>query len=245
MMQEKQLSLSIFFPAYNEEGNIESLVRNTLAFLDRIGAEDAEVLVVDDGSRDRTAHICAELAKADVRLRFVSHEKNRGYGAAVKTGLKSCRKDYVFFTDGDGQFDINELETFLPRLKEYDMVIGYRKNRQDNAVRKLNAAAWGMLMRALFKLRVRDIDCAFKVFKRLPLCSLFFNADGALISTELLCRANQLGYRILQLPVNHFPRKAGRQTGANPKVILRAFSELFRLYAKIRKPVEKGLEIRG
>lgn len=230
------MSLSIFFPAYNEEGNIESLVRKTLAFLDRIDAEDAEVIIVDDGSRDRTADICRILAKTDGRVRLVSHEQNRGYGAAVKTGLKSCVKDYVFFTDGDGQFDINELENFLPCLEKYEMVIGWRKNRRDNAIRKLNAGAWGMLMRALFGLRARDIDCAFKIFKREPLCNLSFNAEGALISTELLCRANQLGYKILELPVNHFPRKAGSQTGANPKVILRAFAELFRLHAKIRMP---------
>ncbi|MBI4126980.1 MAG: glycosyltransferase [Deltaproteobacteria bacterium] len=232
------LSISIFVPAHNEEGNIERVVRNALTFLDaHADASRSEVIVVDDGSCDRTAEICTKLATTDPRVRLVSHPKNRGYGGAIKTGLSSARYDYVFFTDSDGQFDVNDLEAFLPHIDEKTIVVGRRVQRQDSFHRKLNAFCWGTLVRTLFGLTVKDIDCAFKIFPRQPLCDLVYHSEGALISTELLVRAKQRGYRIVQLPVRHLPRHVGTSTGANPKVILRAFAELFRLYARIRKPL--------
>jgi glycosyltransferase involved in cell wall biosynthesis len=169
-------------------------------------------------------------------VRHVRHEKNRGYGGAVKTGLKEAKLDWIFFTDGDGQFDIGELELMIPAAQKADMVAGYRLNRQDPFMRKLNAFGWGTLVRTLFRLhgKVRDIDCAFKLFRRRVVDQSAFQAEGAMISTELLVRAKKLGYTFAEVGVHHFPRKAGVPTGAKPTVILRAFKELFKLYGQLR-----------
>ncbi len=228
-----KLDLSVFFPTYNEEHNIEALVMRAVDTLKRLAGR-WEVIIVDDGSRDRTPEIAARLTQTVPGVRSVRHERNRGYGAAVKTGLQECRLEWVFFTDGDGQFDVTELERLLPATAEADFIAGYRRNRQDPWIRKLNAFAWGTLVRTLFGLNIRDIDCAFKLFQRRVLDAGGFRSDSALISTELLVRAKKLGYRFKQIGVRHLPRLAGRQTGAHPKVILHAFKELFQLYGQLR-----------
>jgi glycosyltransferase involved in cell wall biosynthesis len=230
-----KLNISVFFPAYNEEQNLEALVTRTVETLRRLAA-GWEVIIVDDGSRDRTPEVAARLVKQYPGVRHIRHEKNRGYGGAVKTGLQAAKLDWIFFTDGDGQFDIAELELLLPATAEADIVVGYRLNRQDPMLRKLNAFGWGTLVRTLFGLhgKVRDIDCAFKLFRRRVVDESEFKAEGAMISTELLVRAKKLGYRFKEVGVHHFPRKAGTPTGANPKVILRAFKELFKLYGQLR-----------
>jgi glycosyltransferase involved in cell wall biosynthesis len=230
-----KLNISVFFPTYNEEQNIESLVTRTVETLERL-AGTWEVIIVDDGSRDGTPEIAQALTKKYTGVRHVRHEKNCGYGGAVKTGLKEAKLDWIFFTDGDGQFDVAEIEQLISATRNADMVVGYRIDRKDPFIRKLNAYAWGVLVRTLFHLhgKVRDIDCAFKLFRRRVVDECVFKADGAMISTELLVRANKLGYRFHEVGVHHYPRKAGKQTGANPKVILRAFKELFKLYGQLR-----------
>ena len=224
-----KLNISVFFPTYNEEGNIEALVARTVETLRRLAGR-WEVIIVDDGSRDRTGEVAEALVKKYPGVRHVRHEKNRGYGGAVKTGLQEAKLDWIFFTDGDGQFDTAEIELLLPLAQNADMIAGYRIDRKDPVMRKLNAWAWGTLVRTLFGLhgKVRDIDCAFKLFRRRVVDENTFVAEGALISTELLVRAKKLGYRFAEVGVHHYPRKAGTQTGANPRVILRAFKELFK-----------------
>lgn len=230
-----QLNISAFFPAYNEEANLEAMVLRTVETLRKL-AKQWEVVIVDDGSRDRTPEIAARLVKQYPGVRHVRHEKNRGYGGAVKTGLQEAKLDWIFFTDGDGQFDVAELERLLPATENADIVVGYRLDRKDPLFRKLNAFGWGTLVRTLFGLhgKVRDIDCAFKLFKRRLVDESRFKAEGAMISTELLVRAKKLGFRFKEVGVHHYPRKAGTPTGADPKVILRAFRELFKLYGQLR-----------
>jgi len=230
-----KLNISAFFPAYNEEANLEPLVKQLVATLRKL-ADHWEVIIVDDGSRDRTPEIAARLVKQYPGVRHVRHDQNRGYGGAVKTGLKEAKLDWIFFTDGDCQFDVAEIEKLLPAAETADFVAGFRLDRQDPFFRKLNAFCWGTLVRTLFGLhgKVRDIDCAFKLFKRRVVDQSEFKAEGAMISTELLVRAKKLGYKFKEVGVHHYPRKAGTQTGANPKVILRAFKELFRLYGQLR-----------
>lgn len=230
-----KLDISVFFPAYNEEANLEPLVTHTAEVLQRLAAR-WEIIIVDDGSRDRTPEVAQRLANTIPGVRHIRHEKNRGYGGAVKTGLKNARYEWIFFTDGDGQFDTAELELLLPAAERADMIAGYRLNRRDSLLRKLNAWAWGTLVRTLFGLhgKVRDIDCAFKLFRRRVVDEYEFQAEGAMISTELLARAAKAGYRFQEVGVHHFPRRAGTPTGASPKVILRAFRELFRLYGRLR-----------
>ena len=225
--------LSASFPAHNEEDNVEPMIADLLAALPDF-AERFEVIVVDDGSRDRTFERASAVAARDPRVRVVRHEVNRGYGAAVWTGLVSGTMEYAFFTDGDRQFDVHQIADLIRALPGHDVVVGYRVNRQDNAIRIANAHAWNWLIRLLFGVPVRDVDCAFKLFDRRVLQGLAIEAGGAMFSSELLARLKSRGARIVEGPVRHLPREKGSASGGNPKVIARAFYELFRLYRKLK-----------
>ena len=229
----KVSSLSVFFPCYNEEANVENMVRKSQAILPEI-AEQWEIIPVNDGSKDKTGEIIDWLAKEDPHVHPVHHEKNKGYGGAVISGYNAAKYDYVFFTDGDLQFDLREITLLIEKLDEGDLILGYRKNRRDPWHRKLNAFMWGSLVKFLFGFQVRDVDCAFKLIKRRVIDKVQLSAGGAMVSTELLARANKVGFRFVEVGVTHYPRVAGTQTGANLRVILRAFRELFKLYRKIK-----------
>lgn len=222
------VSLSVFFPCYNEEGNIR---RVTLQAVDALGrlVRDWEIILVDDGSTDRTGAIADELARRDPRIRVVHHQPNQGYGMALRSGFAAATRPYIFYTDGDGQFDLGELPLLLERIGQADIVSGYRRNRRDSLLRRLNAAGWGFLVQRALKFRCRDVDSAFKLYKREIFGRIRLQSTGALIDAEVLARATRLGYTIATVPVTHRPRLAGRATGAKPQVILKAFAELFRL----------------
>ncbi len=226
------LSLTITFPCYNEEANVERVTLAALKMGRRV-AKDLEVVVVNDGSKDRTGEIADRLAAEHPEVRVVHNRPNKGYGGALASGFRAATKNWVFYTDGDGQFDMEEIDRVLPLLRDYDIVSGYRMNRQDPFMRKFNAFCWGTLMRALFGLRLRDIDGAFKIYPRHLFDRIEMKSTGALIDTEVLARAQRLGYKIGQVGVTHYPRTAGEQTGANLKVILRAFKEAWRLRGDI------------
>ncbi len=226
------ISITVFFPCYNEQGNVRRVVEQAIDVLEKLGA-DYEVLVVDDGSADATGQIADEIAAGNGRVRAIHHPHNLGYGAALQSGFRAATKELVFYTDGDGQFDLEELPPLLPLMKQHDVVSCYRMNRQDNLVRKFNGWAWTTLVRVAFSLKVRDVDCAFKLYRRAIFDNIRMDSTGALISTEILARAVRKGYTVTQRGVHHYPRTAGRQTGANPKVILRAFRELLKLRKRI------------
>ena len=228
------VSISVFFPCYNEQGNVTGVVEQTLAVLEKLNA-DFEVIIVDDGSSDDTGKIADELAGGNDRVRVVHHRTNLGYGAALQSGFKAATKELVFYTDGDGQFDIKEMPGLLDLMEQCDIVSCYRLNRQDNLVRRINAWCWTKLVCLLFGMKIRDIDCAFKLYKREIFDTFKLVSTGALIDAEILARAVRKGYRVVQQGVHHYPRTAGAQTGANLRVILRAFKELFRLWKQIRK----------
>jgi glycosyltransferase involved in cell wall biosynthesis len=225
--------LSVFLPCHNEEQNLVRVVDNFRGELDRF-ASTYEIIVVDDGSRDRTGEIAEELAAADRRLRVVHHAVNRGYGGAVISGLKAATLPYVLLCDGDGQFDAAELAAMVPMVGNCDVVVGRRVRRADRLVRRLNGQAWTALVRLLFGIKITDVDCGFKLFKRESIQDLDLSARGAMISTELMVKVAARGARICEVEVGHLPRLAGEQSGANPKVILRAFAELFHLYGELR-----------
>ena len=165
---------------------------------------------------------------------MVTHERNRGYGAALASGFDAARKDLVFLTDGDKQFDVAELAEFLPAMDgQTDLVIGWRRKRADPPMRKLNALGWKLLVNVLFGYTARDVDCAFKLFRRRVWESMTVQSRGATFSAEFLIKARRLGFHVKELPVSHFPRTAGSPTGARPDVIVRAFVELFRLWRDI------------
>jgi glycosyltransferase involved in cell wall biosynthesis len=222
------LSISAVLPAFNEEQVIASSVAAMVKTFESLNV-DYEVIVVNDGSRDRTAEIVRQLGQANPRVRLVQHERNQGYGAAVWTGFISAVKDLVFLTDGDKQFDVDELSLLLPMMDGADMAIGYREKRADPPLRLLNAWGWKQLVNLLFGYTARDIDCAFKLFRRRILDRVDVHSRGATLSAEFLIKARRLGYVIRERPVSHYPRPAGQATGAKPAVILRAFRELWHL----------------
>ncbi|UCF00426.1 MAG: glycosyltransferase family 2 protein [Planctomycetota bacterium] len=227
------VSISVFFPCYNEQDNIIRTVEQALNVLGELNAV-FEIIIVDDGSSDATGQIADEIAARDSRVKVVHHSTNLGYGAALQSGFKAATKKLVFYTDGDGQFDINELPPLLPLMEQCDVVSCYRLNRQDPLIRRINGWCWTKLVCLLFGMKIRDIDCAFKLYKREIFDDFEFFSAGALIDAEILARAVCRGYRVTQKGVHHYPRTAGTQTGANLRVIFRAFKELFRLYSRIR-----------
>ena len=231
--QRSPLSLSVFFPCYNEEANVE---RTTLAALKmcRRVCQDFEIIIVNDGSKDRTGEIADRLAAEHDGVRAVHNHPNLGYGGALQRGFRAAIKPWVFYTDGDGQFDFEEIEKLLPLLDHCDIVSAYRLDRRDSLVRKFNAFGWTCLVNVVLGLWLRDIDCAFKLFPRKLFDEIDMKSMGALIDAEVLARAKRLGYRIGQGGIHHYPRLAGQQTGANLRVIARAFKELFLLRREIR-----------
>lgn len=225
--------LSVVFPAFNEAANIRRAIAHAIEVLDGLGL-DFEVIVVDDGSSDQTRALAEEAAARDPRVRAVHHPRNRGYGAALKTGILASTRERVFFTDADLQFDMAEITRLLDLADAADIIAGYRAPRSDPWARRLNAWAWGRLVSALFDLQVRDVDCAFKIFSRRVFDRVPVTSVGAFVNTEILVRARAEGFTLLQVPVSHYPRQAGTQTGANPRVIARAFWELGSLYGELR-----------
>lgn len=228
-----KITLSVFFPCYNEEKNVGTLLTNTLQFLPTI-SDDYEIIVVDDGSQDATAEIVKSFARKNDRVRLIRHEKNRGYGAALRTGFDNCNKDYIFFTDGDNQFDISEITKLLPYIKNFDIVTGYRMKRRDNFIRKINEFSFNRFVRLMFGLKVRDLNCAFKIYKKKVIKNLKLQSTLAFINSELLIRAKKKGFTIKEVGVTHYPREWGTQTGANIKVILGTFRELFNLRRELK-----------
>ena len=230
--------LSLCLPAYNEEENIEDTVLSACAILPQF-VQDFEVVVVDDGSQDKTSDIVCRLAEKDLRVRLERHERNGGYGAAVTTGLRAARGDLVMFTDSDGQFNMLDLAQLLTRVERHDMVVGYRYPRADRWFRKFNAWSWNQLIQLTLGISVTDLDCAFKLFRREVVDRLNLTSTGACISAEIMVQCVRGGVHYAEVPVRHFPRYHGESTGANLKVILRAFRELPTLwrYRRNTKPL--------
>jgi glycosyltransferase involved in cell wall biosynthesis len=221
-------SLSVVIPCFNEEENVRRVYESAAGVL-RPLALDYEILLINDGSKDRTGEIVDAIAAADPRIRAVHHAANRGYGSALRSGFASAAKTLVFFTDGDGQFDLNELPPLLPLIERADIVHGYRLHRRDGWVRRFNGWGWTKLVDVLFGLRVRDVNCAFTLFRREIFSGDELKSTGALISAEILARAKRRGRTIAEVGVHHFPRLSGRPTGGKPRVVAQAFRELYRL----------------
>ena len=224
-------ALSFFFPAHNEAENIEALVAEALATLPSL-ADEFEIIAVDDGSRDATPQIADRLAAADPRVRAVHHEVNQGYGAALRSGFRAARFELVCFIDGDRQFKVADIARLLERMDgsdSPDVVLGYRLKRADPFIRLAYARAYRLALRLLFGLRVRDPDCACKLFRRATLADIRLESGGAFMSAELLIKLRARGRRLAQVGVPHYPRTAGSPSGANPKVVLRAVRDFWRL----------------
>jgi glycosyltransferase involved in cell wall biosynthesis len=228
--------LSVFFPAYNEEKNIETTVLKAKKVLLKI-AQTWEILIINDGSKDETLEISQNLVRKDKRIKVINHKVNRGYGAALKTGLYAAKYPWIAFTDADGQFDFGEIIKFIQTQKqtEADLVIGKYINRQVSLGRKLNTFIWETVINLLFNLGVRDIDTGFKLVSKKVIQTIpkLESERGAFIESEFLIKAKKAGFKIVQIGVKHYPRKAGVATGAKFEVIVKSFIDLFKLWKKL------------
>jgi glycosyltransferase involved in cell wall biosynthesis len=223
--------LSLFFPAHNEAANIEPLVAEALAVLPAL-ADRFEVIAVDDGSRDGTPQLADGLAAAHEQVRVVHHPTNLGYGAALRSGFGAARFELVAFIDGDRQFKVADLARLLERLTADDVpdvVVGYRLQRADHPLRLVYARLYRLALRLLFRLDVRDPDCACKLFRRAALEGIRLESGGAFLSAELLIKLRAAGRRLAEVGVPHYARTAGAASGANPRVVLRAVRDFWRL----------------
>ena len=239
---ERVASISVIFPALNEEGNIRRTVEQACGTLSTL-AEKWEIIIVNDGSRDATQRICDELAEANPGVTRIHHPNNRGYGAALKSGIAAAQHGLIFFSDSDGQFDIAELRSLVIWSKNFEIVAGYRARRNDPPHRLFNAWGWRLLVRLALGIKVRDIDCSFKLFRREVFNHVQISSVGSMVNTQILAQAMRLGMRIHEVPVTHFPRRYGKPTGAELGVIVKALSELVRMWWKLRNisPDQTGL----
>ena len=229
-------SLSVFFPTYNEEGNIKSTVTKAKAVLQKY-VENWEILIVNDGSTDRTKEISEELSREDERIKVFNHEVNRGYGASLKSGFYNAKYPWIVFTDSDGQFDFSEINSFFEKQQETnaDLVIGYYKKRRVSKFKIITSRMWEIAVMILFGLHVHDIDCGFKLVSKTVIDKIpkLESERGAFISSEFLIKAKKSGFKIVEIPVTHLPRVQGKGTGRNIKVIIQSFIDLLKLWKKL------------
>lgn len=229
--------LSVFLPCYNEAENLGKTVKNVRENADRV-ADKWELLLVNDGSKDNTLAVAEKLAGKDNHLRVINHPVNRGYGAALKSGLYGAKYPWIAFIDADGQFNFEEIGEFIKtqEMTGADLVIGYYRKRQVALTRKLNTFAWQAVVFLLFGLRIRDIDCGFKLISKKVIDKIpkLESERGAFISSEFLIKARKHHFKIVEIPVHHFPRQQGSGTGADLNVIIKSFVDLFKLWKKLR-----------
>jgi glycosyltransferase involved in cell wall biosynthesis len=226
-------SLSVFFPAYNDEGSIARLIHEALALLPRL-TNDYEVIVINDGSSDGTAALLDELARRQPRLRIVHHPRNRGYGGALRSGFEHAAKDLVFYTDGDGQYDVGELVKLIPLMTdEVDVVNGYKIKRSDARRRIVLGAVYKFTARCLFGLPIRDVDCDFRLMRRKVIQGIELTSTSGVVCTEMIYKLRAAECRFAETPVHHFPRLHGQSQFFTLRRVARTGYDFFRLWLKL------------
>jgi glycosyltransferase involved in cell wall biosynthesis len=239
--QPRVNGLSVVLPAYNEEQNIRVLLDRALEALPAM-TEQFEIIVCNDGSTDRTAEVVHEYVRAHhPRVRLLSHVKNLGYGAAIRTGFCHAVHDLVFYTDADNQFDISELAYFLPLMDEHDLAVGFRVYRYDTVLRSIASWIYNHIVRILFRVRVRDVDCSFKLFRREVLEKITIECANFFVDTEVVAKARKWNFRIVEKGVRHYPRLAG-ETTVRPSDIPRTLKTVCRMWQRIYLPTHRQLE---
>lgn len=227
MIDTSKITISAFFPAYYDELNIGKVTKSAIKVLNELNLKDYEIIIIEDGSPDRTGEVADELAREYPKVRVIHHEKNMGYGATLRDGFLNAKMDYVFYTDGDNQFDLEELKKFVALIPFSDITVGYRKHKQYSLYRKFTSLCYNYLLKLIFDISYWDIDCAFKLFKADLFKKIKINSIDAFIDAEIMLKANLLGYTVTELGVEHLPRLDGVSTGARPSVILRTIKEIF------------------
>lgn len=229
-------SLSVFFPIYNEVANLAPLIDSAEAIIPSL-AKKYECILINDGSDDGSEETASSLIKDKKNWRLVSHQKNLGYGEVLKTGIREAKHEWLFFSDGDLQFDLKELRGFLPYTDKFAAIIGYRHKRAEGFRRSLNARLFKIYIDLLFRIHVKDIDCAFKLIRTNLLKKLQLNSGSAFTSSEILYRLKKAGVKFKEMPVTHYPRRYGQATGADVKVIMKACLQALKTYLKIKLKV--------
>ncbi len=228
--------LSVFFPLFNEEGNVETIVKKSVEILEKLKLE-YEIILINDGSSDKTEEVIDKLVLRNSKIRAIHHPKNLGYGEALKSGFYNAKYDTIVYTDGDNQFDFAEVTKFLEKIDEYDLIVGYRIKRQDPLFRILFKMGWKLSLLAFFRLTLKDADCGFKMIKRKVLEKIphLLSSRGAMINAELAIKTKKAGFKIGQVGVNHYPRLSGKPTGASLNVIVKSYIDLIRLWWQLKE----------
>ena len=229
--------LSVFFPCYNEEKNIKNTIDKAIPVLQKT-AKDWEIILINDGSKDNTAQVLKQIQKDyPKQIKIITHNPNRGYGAALKSGLYNAKYEWIAFTDADGQFDFSEVTKLIDKQQKTkaDVVIGYYLARQVSKAAIITSKIWELIVFLLFGLHVTDIDCGFKLINKKVVDTIpKLEAErGAFISSEFLIKTKKSGFKIVEIGVHHYPRTEGKATGRSLKVIIKSFSDLFKLWSKI------------
>lgn len=242
MTDNSNITLSVFFPAYYDEKNIGKVTDAAVRVLEEMKLKDYEVIIIEDGSPDKTGEVADMLAGKYPKVRVIHHEKNIGYGATLKDGFLNAKFDYVFYTDGDNQFDLEELKKFVALIPYSDIVVGYRKSKQYSLYRKFTSLCYNYLLKLIFDIHYWDIDCAFKLFKTDLFKKIHIDSIDAFIDAEIMLKAKLLNYSVTEVGVIHLPRVDGISTGARPSVIIKTIKEVFeyrKIYIKEMKKASK------
>jgi glycosyltransferase involved in cell wall biosynthesis len=222
--------LSIFFPAYNDSGTIASVVIAALRTARRL-TPDHEVIVVNDGSADGTAEILEELASIYPQVRIVTHERNRGYGGALRSGFASATRELIFYTDGDAQYDPSEMEALWRRFdQDVDLVNGYKISRSDPLHRVIIGRVYHHLVKTLFRLTVRDVDCDFRMMRRSIFDKVQLEKNSGVICLEMMKKITDGRFRIAEVPVHHYHRAYGKSQFFNFRRLYRTAIDVMKLW---------------
>lgn len=224
--------LSIVYPAYNEEENVDESYKRAVEAVKLANVDDYEILFVDDGSSDRTAELVRALAEKDSHVRLIEHGTNKGYAEALKSGFTAASKQYIFYSDADNQFDLKEIKNFLPAIEDYDIVCGFRIYRFDPLSRLFLSWGYNLIARTLFRIRVRDIDCAFKLFRKDVFDKIQIESKKFFVDTEILAKAKKYDLKVTEIGVRHYPRTAGSST-VRPSHVISTIAELIEMWFKI------------
>ncbi len=236
---DKTCKISIVLPAYNERENIALCVEKCKEAFEVL-TSDYEIIVVDDGSSDKMHEVCARLVERNLQVKFYHHKTNQGYGAALRTGFANATGDYIFYTDADNQFDISELRYFIPLMEHYDVAIGFRVYRYDPVLRCFLSWCYNQLVSILFRIKVRDVDCSFKLFRKEVLEKIKIECNDFFVDTELIAKARKWNFRIIEKGVRHYPRMHG-QTTVRPSHIFTTLKTVFIMWKRIYFPDKRLL----
>jgi len=237
----KKPSIYLFCPAYKDEGNIGIVINSAIKVLDEIAGKYL-ITIIEDGSPDRTGEVADKLAGKYENVKVIHHKSNKGYGEALKTGFTNPDRsdyDFIIYTDGDGQFNLEELKKVMPLLEKYDAVIGYRRNRVENLQRKFQSWVYNFFTKMISGLKYKDFNCSFKIFKREVVERIDIEFPTVFIDAELIIKTELSGYKIFEIGVTHYPRITSTGSGAMLSLVWGTIKSMWQFHKKYKKEILK------